>query len=39
MLIFPDFNEVFEIHTDASEFQLGSVISQDKNLLRSIVKN
>ena len=30
MLIFPDFNKVFEIHTDASDYQLGSVISQDK---------
>jgi hypothetical protein len=27
MLIFPDFNKVFEIHTDASDYQLGSVIS------------
>ena len=30
MLIFPDFNKVFEIHTDASDYQLGSVISQGK---------
>jgi hypothetical protein len=30
MLIFPDFNKVFEIHTDASDYQLGSVISQDQ---------
>ena len=30
MLIFPDFNKVFEVHTDASDYQLGSVISQDK---------
>jgi RNase H-like domain found in reverse transcriptase len=26
---FPDFNKVFEIHTDASDYQLGSVISQE----------
>ena len=30
MLIFPDFNKVFEIHTDASDYQLGSVIRQDQ---------
>jgi hypothetical protein len=30
MLIFPDFNKVFEIHTDAFDYQLGSVISQDQ---------
>ena len=24
----PDFNEIFKIHTDASTFQLGEVISQ-----------
>jgi RNase H-like domain found in reverse transcriptase len=29
LLKFPDFNKVFEIHTDASDYQLGSVISQD----------
>jgi transposase InsO family protein len=28
MLAFPDFSKVFEIHTDASHYQLGSVISQ-----------
>jgi hypothetical protein len=27
MLIFPDFNKVFEIYTDASDYQLGTVIS------------
>jgi hypothetical protein len=30
MLIFPDFNKDFEIHTDASDYQLGLVISQDQ---------
>jgi RNase H-like domain found in reverse transcriptase/Integrase zinc binding domain/Reverse transcriptase (RNA-dependent DNA polymerase) len=29
MLAYPDFNKPFEIHTDASHYQLGSVISQD----------
>jgi RNase H-like domain found in reverse transcriptase len=29
LLKFPDFNKVFDIHTDASDYQLGSVISQD----------
>ena len=28
LLTYPDFNGVFKIHTDASDFQLGSVISQ-----------
>jgi hypothetical protein len=30
VLIFSDFNRFFEIHTDASDYQLGSVISQDQ---------
>jgi hypothetical protein len=29
MLSFPDFNKPFEIHTDSSDIQLGSVIMQD----------
>ena len=28
LLGYPDFNALFEIHTDASKFQLGAVISQ-----------
>jgi hypothetical protein len=30
MLMFPDFNKNFEIHTDTSDYQLGSVINQDQ---------
>ena len=29
LLTYPDFNKEFEIHTDASKFQLGACISQD----------
>ena len=28
LLTYPDFTETFKIHTDASAFQLGAVISQ-----------
>ena len=28
LLTYPDFNEAFKIHTDASTFQLGLLISQ-----------
>ena len=28
LLAYPDFNAIFEIHTDASEVQIGAVISQ-----------
>ena len=29
LLIYPDFNENFDLHTDASDFQFGSVISHN----------
>ena len=29
MLAFPDFNKMFDIHMDASDTQLGAVLSQD----------
>jgi RNase H-like domain found in reverse transcriptase len=29
LLKFPDFNKIFDVHTDASQYQLGSVISQE----------
>ena len=29
LLLYPDFNKPFHIHTDASHYQLGAVISQD----------
>ena len=28
LLAYPDFNETFKVHTDASDFQIGVVISQ-----------
>jgi len=29
LLAYPDFNKPFQIYTDASHYQLGSVVSQD----------
>ena len=29
LIMYPDFNKIIDIHTDASEFQLGEVIRQD----------
>ena len=34
LLTYPDFNETFKIHTNASAFQLGAVISQKVNPFR-----
>jgi hypothetical protein len=31
LLSYPDFNKPFHIHTDASHYQLGAVISQDNH--------
>jgi hypothetical protein len=31
LLTYPDFNKPFHIHTDASHYQLGSIISQDNH--------
>ena len=33
LLRHPDFNKPFEIHTDASKYQLGAVISQDNKTI------
>ena len=33
LLTFPDFNEEFHVHTDASDYQLGAVIMQKGKLL------
>ena len=36
---YPNFNKPFAIHTEAIKLQLGAVISQDINLLPSIVES
>ena len=33
LLAYPDFNEEFKIHTNASDFQLGVVINQNGKLI------
>ena len=33
LLTYPDFNETFKIHTDASVYQLGAVINQKCKLI------
>ena len=35
MLAYPDFNERFKIHKDASHYQLGAVIIRDRHLLEA----
>ena len=39
LFAYPDFNEEFKIHTDASDFQLGEVISHKENRSIYIVEN
>jgi hypothetical protein len=33
LLLYPDFNKPFHIHTDASHYPLGAVISQDNHAI------
>ena len=33
LLFYPDFSQPFKIRTDASEFQMGGVISQNGNVI------
>ena len=33
LLAYPDFNKLFDIHTDAIDYQLGAVISQNVKLI------
>ena len=33
MIYFPDFTKPFNLHTKSSDYQLGSVLSQDKELI------
>jgi hypothetical protein len=39
LLMYPDFNKPFHIHTDASHYQLGTVISQDNHPIAFTVIN
>ena len=38
-LAYSDFNQYFDIHTDASDVQMGACISQNKNQLPFIAKS
>jgi RNase H-like domain found in reverse transcriptase len=38
LLKVPDFNKIFDIHTDASEYQLGSIISQEGQTPYSVLQ-
>ena len=39
LLTYPNFSKEFEIHTDASQYQLGAVIAQDNKPITFIVEN
>jgi hypothetical protein len=39
LLSYPDFNKPFHIHTDASHYQLGAVISQDNRPIAFYSRN
>ena len=39
LLSYADFNKLFKIHTDASDYQLGSVILQNNKPIAFLVEN
>ena len=39
MLAFPDYNQTFHVHTDASKFQMGGEVSQNKIPVTFLSKN
>ena len=39
MLAYPNYNEVFYVHTDASTFQIGGVVSQNNKPVVFFPKN